>query len=325
MDELKITDIPGFKLGNAQDTDAATGCTAIICEGGATAGADVRGGAPGTRETDLLRPENFVEKIHGVILAGGSSFGLEAAGGVAQYLEERGVGFDVGVTKVPIVPAAVLFDLPCGDFSVRPDKKMGYAACLAADSGVFGEGTAGAGTGATVGKFFGMEHAMKGGLGTFCVKVGEVIVGAVVAVNSLGDVVDPASGRIVAGAFAEEPFRFLNCEDGIIRQCGQPTNLFAGHTTIGAVLTNAALTKSQATKVAAIAQNGFARAIRPVHTMFDGDTVFCLSHGNVRADVSAVGVLAVRVMERAIVNAVRKATPLAGFKTCLEMNPALRL
>ena len=316
MQVMDIAEIPGIRLGNAQNLDGATGCTVILCPEGATAGVDVRGGAPGTRETDLLKPENLVDKIHGLVLAGGSAFGLDAAGGVMRYLEEKGFGFDVGVARVPIVPAAVLFDLPCGDARVRPDQAMGYAACVAAETEAFALGSVGAGTGATVGKAFGMQQAMKGGLGAYCVKIGRVMVGAVVAVNCLGDVIDPATGRIVAGAFQQEPFRFLDGESRLIQQCESSGNLFTGNTTIGAILTNVNLSKAQATKVSSMAQDGYARTMRPAHTLLDGDTIFTLSVGGADADISAVGALAAKVMEEAVLAAVRFATPLAGFPCC---------
>lgn len=311
---VKITDIPGIKIGHAHNLAAATGCTVILCPAGATGGVDVRGGAPGTRETDLLNPVNYVDKIHAVLLAGGSAFGLDAAAGVMQYLEEQGIGFDVGVTKVPIVAGAVLFDLTCGDYRIRPDKAMGYAACLAAGNQNVEEGSVGAGAGATVGKVFGLEHAMKGGIGTACLTAGELMVGAIVAVNCLGDVVNPADGRIVAGAFQEQPFAFLNCEQRLLTATQEAGNRFAGNTTIGAVVTNAALTKAQATKVASMAHNGYARAIRPAHTLFDGDTIFTLGTGQVSADINSVGVLAARAVEQAVLRAVTCATTLAGFK-----------
>ena len=308
-----IQEIPGVMLGNAQDAKAATGCTVIICPEGAVAGVDVRGGAPGTRETDLLKPENYVEKIHAVLLAGGSAYGLDAAAGVMQYLEESGIGFDVGVAKVPIVAGAVLFDLPCGDAGVRPDKAMGYAACVAASRGDFAAGSVGAGTGATVGKVYGMEHAMKGGLGVYCVKTGNLVMAAVVAVNCLGDVVDPAGGTVLAGARRRDTGEFLHSERGLLQQEEKAANLFAGNTTIGAVITNARLTKAQATKIASMAHDGYARTMRPAHTMLDGDTIFALSVGQVQADISAVGALAADVMEKAVLCAVQEAEQLAGF------------
>lgn len=315
MEIKRITDIPGIKIGNAHDLEAVTGCTVILCEQGAVTGVDVRGGAPGTRETDLLKSENYVEKVHAVMLAGGSAFGLDAAAGIMQFLEEKGVGFDVSVTKVPIVSGAVLFDLTCGDHRVRPDKVMGYQACIAAERQEFSEGSVGAGTGATVGKFLGSQHAMKGGLGSFCVQVGNLMLGAVVAVNCFGDVIDPRSGAILAGAYQDDPFNFLSTEEGMIKQYDQATNAFASNTTIGAIITNAALTKAQANKVASMAHNGYARTMRPAHTMFDGDTIFALSAGQVTADVNVVGLLAARVMEQAVISAIKKAASLSGFKS----------
>jgi L-aminopeptidase/D-esterase-like protein len=319
MQSLSITEIPGIKLGNAQNVAAATGCTVILCPAGAVAGVDVRGGAPGTRETDLLKPENLVDRIHAVMLAGGSAFGLDAAAGVMQYLEEQGYGFDVGVAKVPIVVGAVLFDLPCGDARIRPDKAMGFQACESAARENFSVGSVGAGTGATVGKVFGMEHAMKGGLGAYCFQEGELLIGALVAVNCLGDVIDPASGKIIAGAMHTDPFSFLNCEAGMIRQFTDPGNRFAGNTSIGTVITNANLTKAQATKVASMAHDGYARTMRPAHTLLDGDTIFTLSVGGVDADISVVGAMAAKVMEQAVLNAVREATSLSGFRCYREV------
>ena len=314
----KLTDIPGIQIGHAGNREAATGCTVILCPEGATAGVDVRGGAPGTRETDLLNPVNYVDKVHGILLAGGSAFGLDAAAGVMQYLEEQGIGFDVGVTKVPIVAGAVLFDLHCGDYRIRPDKRMGYEACRSAGRQAVAEGSVGAGTGATVGKIFGSEHAMKGGIGAGCLGVGKLLVGALVAVNCLGDVVNPADSRIVAGAYQEQPFAFLNCEEGLIAQAEKPINQFTGNTTIGAVITNALLTKGQAAKVASMAHNGYARTIRPAHTLFDGDTIFALGTGQVAADINVVGVLAARAVEQAVLRAVTQAESLGGARSCRE-------
>ncbi|TWH45448.1 P1 family peptidase [Sporomusa sp. KB1] len=316
----KLTDIAGIRIGHADNQVAATGCTVILCPAGATAGVDVRGGAPGTRETDLLNPVNYVDKVHGILLAGGSAFGLDAAAGVMQYLEEQGCGFDVGVTKVPIVAGAVLFDLNCGDYRIRPDKCMGYEACQAAGSQDLAEGSVGAGTGATVGKIFGAEHAMKGGIGAVCLGTGSLMVGAIVAVNCLGDIVNPINGSIVAGAFQTNPFAFLNCEEGLLAQQEKPTNRFAGNTTIGAVITNAVMTKGQATKVASMAHNGYARTIRPAHTLLDGDTIFALGTGQVVADINIVGVLAARAVEQAVIQAVTQAKSLAGVTCCRELN-----
>ena len=319
MEVMSISDIPAIRLGNAQDLTGATGCTVILCPEGATAGVDVRGGAPGTRETDLLKPENLVEKIHGLVLAGGSAYGLAAASGVMSYLEENGFGFDVGVARVPIVPAAVLFDLPCGDARVRPDQAMGYQACRNSETERFATGSVGAGCGATVGKLYGMDKAMKGGLGAHCVRIGGLVVGAVVAVNCLGDVIDPASGQIVAGSVQQDPFRFLDSEAGLLQQCEATGNRFTGNTTIGAIITNASLTKAQATKVASMAHDGYARTMRPAHTLLDGDTIFTLAVGDVAADISAVGALAAKVMEQAVLSAVQSATALAGFPCCRDV------
>ena len=319
MEVMSISDIPAIRLGNAQDLTGATGCTVILCPEGATAGVDVRGGAPGTRETDLLKPENLVEKIHGLLLAGGSAYGLAAASGVMSYLEENGFGFDVGVARVPIVPAAVLFDLPCGDARVRPDQAMGYQACRNSETESFATGSVGAGCGATVGKLYGMDKAMKGGLGAHCVRIGGLVVGAVVAVNCLGDVIDPASGQIVAGAVQQDPFRFLDSEAGLLQQCEATGNRFTGNTTIGAIITNASLTKAQAMKVASMAHDGYARTMRPAHTLLDGDTIFTLAVGDVAADISAVGALAAKVMEQAVLSAVQSATALAGFPCCRDV------
>lgn len=314
MEQIEITDIPGIKIGNEQDIDGATGCTVVICEKGACAGVDVRGGSPGTRETDLLNPLNMIDRVHAVLLSGGSAFGLDAASGIMQYLEEKHVGFDVGVTVVPIVSGAVLFDLTCGSPDVRPDKDMGYRACKNSEKNMLAEGNTGAGTGATVGKILGNEHAMKGGLGTYCVKVGELMVGAITAVNCLGDVIDPESGKIIAGALGGDGRTFADTENIMISQYSNRKNLFNGNTTIGVIITNGILNKSQANKVASMAHNGYARTIRPAHSMYDGDTIFTMATCKTEADVNVVGLLAARVMEQAVVRAVKAASALHGFK-----------
>jgi L-aminopeptidase/D-esterase-like protein len=320
MKLIRLTDIPGVQVGHAHNLEAATGCTVALFPEGAVGGVDVRGGAPGTRETDLLSPLNLVEKVHGVLLAGGSAFGLDAAAGVMRYLEERSIGFDVEVTRVPIVTGAVIFDLACGEARVRPDAAMGYQACLNASRNPFSEGSVGAGTGATIGKIRGLEYAMKGGLGACAYRVGDLMVGALVAVNCFGDVVDPETGRIVAGALDDQKQRFVGTEQLLIANCDSRANYFTGNTTIGAVVTNAVLTKAQATKVAGMAHNGLARSIRPVHTLYDGDTLFALGTGEIDSDVNVVGVLACRAVEAAVLNAVKQAQPLAGFKSWLELN-----
>jgi L-aminopeptidase/D-esterase-like protein len=315
-----ITDVPGTWVGHAQDDAALTGCTVILCEQGAVGGVDQRGGAPGTRETDLLRPMHLVQRVHAVLLAGGSAFGLAAADGVVRWLEERGHGFDVGVARVPIVSAAVLFDLDIGRADVRPTPGMGYAACQAAGDGPVAEGCVGVGTGARVGTINGVSRATKGGLGTASADLGEgLVVGALFAVNCFGDVVDPA-GHIVAGARAARGESFADTLHVLGSQAGQPMRFGgAGNTVIGVVATNAALSKEEANKVAQMAQDGLARAIRPAHTMFDGDTIFSLSAGDRVADVTLVGAYAAEVTAQAILRAVLAATPAGGLPAARDL------
>ncbi|NLJ97672.1 MAG: P1 family peptidase [Tissierellia bacterium] len=314
MKEIQFTHIDGIRVGNAQDLEAATGCTVIICEEGATGGVDVRGGAPGTRETDLLKPENLVDKIHGIVLSGGSAFGLDAASGAMKYLEERDIGFDVQVTKVPIVCSAVLFDLIIGDSSRRPDFEMGYQACVNATNLECPNGNIGAGTGATLGKFLGPDRAMKGGLGSYAIQIGDLKVGALVAVNCLGDVIDPQTGEILAGLLDEEGQKLIGTENILFKDYDINRNVFNGNTTIGVVATNGIFTKAEANKIASMAHNGYARTIRPAHTLFDGDTIFTMATGKVEADINVVGTLAAKVMERAIINGIKSANSLYGFK-----------
>jgi L-aminopeptidase/D-esterase-like protein len=319
-----ITDVPGFRVGHAQDLDALTGCTVVLCEKGAVGGVDQRGGAPGTRETDLLRPLHLVEKVHAVLLTGGSAFGLEAATGVVRYLEERKVGFDAGVARVPIVPAAVLFDLGIGRADVRPDSAMGYQACQNASRNPVAQGNVGAGTGATVGKILGPALAMKSGIGSASLEVGAgVVVGALVAVNALGDVVDPDSGKIVAGTRSAQVGPIHLGAEGYFADTlavmktlvGRSALGFAsrGNTVIGVVATNARLSKEGANKVAQMAHDGLARAVRPAHTMLDGDTLFVMAAGRRKADVNIVGALAAEVVAQAILNAVQMADPAGGL------------
>lgn len=318
-----ITDVPGIEVGHAQNEDALTGCTVILCRKGAVAGVDVRGGAPGTRETDLLDPVNLVEKAHAVVLAGGSAYGLDAASGVMRYLDEQGIGFNTGVAKVPIVPAAILFDLNLGASDIRPDADMGYRAASAASRDVPLEGNVGAGTGASVGKILGMKTAMKAGLGTTSMESNGVIVGAIVAVNAWGDVVDPQGGEIVAGARSTGIGPLKAGGDEYFADTLAVMKTFLGrtavgvatrsNTVIGVVATNARLTQAEAAKVAQMAQDGLARAIRPAHTMLDGDTVFALATGARKADVSTVGAFAAEAMAQAILRAARKAAPAGGL------------
>lgn len=320
MKEIKITDIEGIKVGHEQNLEAATGCTVIICEEGATAGVDVRGGAPGTRETDLLDPVNLVEQIHAVMLSGGSAFGLDAASGAMQYLEENDIGFDVQVTKVPIVCGAVLFDLIIGDYKIRPDKEMGYQACINATNKECPEGNVGAGTGATVGKMLGKETSMKGGLGVYGLQVGELQVAALVAVNCLGDVIDPSTGEILAGILNKDGKTFANTEEIMISHYDNKKNLFSGNTTIGIIVTNGKFNKSQMNKIASMAHNGYARSMRPAHSMFDGDTIFTMATGKVDADINTVGLLSARVMEQAVIRAVKEAKSTHGFKCYSDLH-----
>ena len=319
-----ITDIPGIEVGQAQDDEALTGCTVILCRKGAVGGVDVRGGAPGTRETDLLNPLNLVEKVNAVVLAGGSAFGLDSASGVMKYLAEQKIGFGFGNQRVPIVPAAILYDLGLGKSTRHPDLEMGYAAATQANAGPVSEGNVGAGTGASVGKIFGMGGAMKSGLGTASLEIGGgVIVGAIVVVNAFGDVLDSASGQILAGARPAKlgPLKMGGKDQFAdtmkVMQTLAGRTIFGlatgGNTVIGVVATNGKFNKAQATKIAQMAQDGGARTIRPAHSMMDGDTVFALATGQKKADVSIVGAFAAEAMAQAIVRAVKAAKPAGGL------------
>lgn len=313
-DHGAITHVAGIEVGHHSDSRRPTGCTVVMARAGAVAGVDVRGAAPGTRETDLLAPGNLVDKVHAVLLAGGSAWGLDAASGAMRWLEERGVGFDVRVGRLPIVPAAVLFDLLVGDARIRPDAAAGYAACAAASTRRPAEGNVGAGAGAAVGKIFGIDRAMKGGVGTASVTVDGVTVGALIACNALGDVIDPDTAQVVAGARTANGRKLLDTRRALLR--GEaPRPLLAGtNTTIGVVATDAAITKVQATKLAQMAHDGLARAINPVHTMGDGDTLFALATGAAgrSADLTLIGALAAEATARAVLNAVRAAGRLAA-------------
>lgn len=323
-----ITAVPGIRVGQVQDEQALTGCTVILCEQGAVGGVDQRGGAPGTRETALLGPMHLVQQVHAVLLAGGSAFGLDAAGGVMRYLEERGVGFDTGIQPVPIVPAAILFDLGVGSSAVRPDANMGYQACLNASEAPPQEGNAGAGAGATVGKILGMERAMKGGLGTASIDLGGgLVVGAIAAVNAWGDVIDPATGKILAGVRAlptpgQAPASPFADTLAVLRQYrGRPPGgpPPGASTVIGVVATNADLTKEAANKVAQMAHAGLARAVRPAHTPYDGDTIFVLATGEVPAETNLIGAFAAEVLAQAIVRGVLAARPAGGLPSASSL------
>ena len=304
-----ITDVAGIKVGHASNFEGYTGCTVVLCEEGAIGGIDIRGSAPGTRQVDSLFPLHLVSKVHAVLLTGGSSFGLDAAGGVARYLEERGKGFDVSVTHVPIVPTAVIFDLLFGDHATRPNADMGYEACMAASSHEVPEGSVGVGTGATIGKLYELSRASKGGVGTASITgPGGLIVGALVVVNALGDVIDSETGALMAGLRESETSVRLVSTADLLCQGAEKIHLGhapVGNTTLGVVATNALLTREEAIKMAQMANNGLARTISPISTSFDGDVVFSLSLGQVQvaADVNNAGMLA----ERAVIRAVRRA------------------
>lgn len=307
-----LLDVPGLKVGHAEDNLKQTGCSVVVFENGAVCGVDVRGAAPGTRETDLLNPLNLIEQVNALVLSGGSAWGLDAASGVMKWLEENRMGFDVGVAVVPIVPAAVLFDLNVGDPAVRPDAAMGYRAAAQASQRPFSSGNTGAGAGATIGKMAGSEKAMKGGLGTASVKGPDgLIVAAMIAVNSVGEVRDPSTGKTVAGA-RDENGVLLDLPACLLQQAG--ADLYPGtNTTIGIICCNAALNKSQMNKIAQMAHDGLARTLYPVHTMNDGDTLFAAATGAVRATVNIVGMLAAQAVAEAVLDGVRSAETAWGI------------
>jgi len=315
MQEINIMEVGGFRIGHAKNVEAATGCTVLLLDQMSPAGLDVRGGGPASRESQILSPVAQAEAINAVLLSGGSAFGLDAAGGVQKYLEERNIGFDVGITKVPLVSQSCLFDLGVGRFDVRPDAAMAYAACENASYEAPAEGNVGAGTGCSVGKYRGMERAMKSGFGTYALQAGSLKVGALVAVNALGDIYDH-NGKMIAGLLNPEKDGLSNTLEELFRDVTIAGNLFTGNTTLGIIVTNAALNKTQLTKVAGMTHNGFARAIRPVHTNADGDSIYALSVGNIPGDVNVVGAMAAKAMEEAILRAVRKAESAYGLPGC---------
>jgi len=328
-ESCSITDIEGILIGHAQDSEALTGCTVILCKKGAVGGIDQRGGSPGTRETDLLRPMHLVKKIHAIVLTGGSAFGLDSATGVMKFLEENGIGFNTGVARVPIVPAAVLFDLSLGRADIRPNAEMGFIACKNATSTPPLEGNFGAGTGASVGKIFGMSQAMKSGIGTAGFNLGGgLIVSAIIAVNAFGDVIQPETGRILAGArtIQKGPIiignesQFANTLVIMKSLIGKTVMNFAAsqNTVIGTVVTNATLNKEEANKVAQMAHDGLALTIRPAHTMLDGDTLFVMATGKHKADVNIIGAFAAQAVAQAIINAVMKSEPAGGLPSARD-------
>ncbi len=326
LEEIRITEIGNVRIGNAENKEAATGCTVLIFEKGATAGLDVRGGGPASRESELLKPMAACEAIHAVLLSGGSAYGLDAAGGVMQFLEEKNIGFPVGPWKVPLVCESCLLDLSVGDGRIRPDQAMGYAACEAAYENRYADGNVGAGTGATVGKMWGGQ-CMKSGIGSYAVKLGPLMVGAVVAVNSLGDIYDWKTGEKAAGLLSPDGDHFVDIEEQMLAQyeammLSQGAKTAAApeekpqvveNTAIGVILTNGKFSKAQLCKIAGMAHDGFARSIRPVHTSMDGDSIYAVSLGDVPADQDITGILAARVMSEAILRAVKSAGDACGL------------
>lgn len=320
MREIAITEFENLKIGQAENAEAGTGCTVLLLgPEGAPAGLDVRGGGPASRESELLKPVAAAGVIHAILLSGGSAFGLDAAGGVMRYLEERNIGFDVGVAKVPLVCQSCLFDLTVADAHTRPDAAMAYAACCHAETGNYQDGNFGAGTGATVGKLLGMEHCMKSGIGSYAVQIGDLKVGALVAVNALGDVYDWKNGCKVAGLLANDRKTFLDTEQVACQKIDVVENKFVANTTLGVVITNAQFDKTRLCKIAGMAHDGYARAIRPVHTTADGDSIYAVSLGTVQADQDVVGALGAQVMAEAILRAVRAARPAYGLPAVSEL------
>lgn len=311
-----ITDVAGIEVGHFTDTRRPTGCSVVIARDGAVAGVDVRGAAPGTRETDLLEPTHLVDRVHAIVLSGGSAWGLDAATGAVRWLEEQGVGFDVGVARLPLVPAAVLFDLMVGDAKVRPDAAAGYRACELASTEPPAQGNVGAGAGACVGKVFGMQRAMKSGIGTASVTVGGVTVGALVACNAVGDVIDPDTGQVIAGARTRNGKSLVDSRRALLRGDAPSSVLAGSNTTIGVIATDAPITKAQATRLATMAHDGLARTINPVHTMSDGDTLFVLGTGRAPSSpgMLTLGTMAAQATALAVVRAVRAATGLTVGK-----------
>lgn len=308
-----LTDVKGIKLGHAEDKLALTGTSVVLCKDGFTAGVDVRGAGPGTRETDLLRAENLVQKVHAVFLTGGSAYGLDVGGGIMKFLEEKNIGFDVGVGVVPIVPGAVLFDLALGDYKVRPDFNMGYTAAKNASEKDETMGNFGAGCGASVGKILGNDFAMKSGIGQSSIKVGNLVVSSIVALNALGDIFDYEAGKIIAGVYDKENKKFLDTCALYEKSLNDYNQFSPANTTISVIATNAKLTKANCNKISQMAHDGYARSISPVHTMNDGDTIFTLASSEVEADINLVGILAAKTISMSIANAIYSAENAGGL------------
>lgn len=313
-----ILDVKGIKVGQVDDKEGLTGCTVIICEDGGVCGVDVRGSAPGTRETDLLDPINMVQKVHAIVLSGGSAFGLESTCGVSRYLEEKGIGFDVGVAKVPIVTGAVLFDLGVGDPKCRPNIEMGYKACQIANNIELKQGNYGAGCGATVGKIRGSEFCTKGGIGSYSIKLDNgLVVSAIIAVNAFGDVYE--NGQVIAGVLNDDKNDFLNTYD-LMKKGVNKGGFNIDNTTIGAVVTNAKLSKAECKKISQMAHNGFAKSIFPIHTPHDGDTIFTLATGEVETDITLLGSIASEVVEKSVISAIKNASKTNDILSYNEIN-----
>ena len=314
MKEIAITDIDSIRIGQVENKEAGTGCTVFVCEEGMKAGLDVRGGGPASRESQLLNPLMAAQEIHAIVLAGGSAFGLGTANGVMQLLEERGIGYDVQVTKVPLVAQADIFDLTVADTFIRPDPEMGYeAARLALDRPNYHDGNYGAGCGATVGKIAGMETCMKTGIGSYAVEIGDLKVGAVVVLNALGDVYDWKTGKQIAGLLTEDKSALRSTAEYMKSSIEVKENKFTGNTTLAVVMTNADFSKAQLCKIAGMAHDGYARSIHPVHTTADGDSIYAVSAGSIQADQDLVGTLASEVVSQAIIRAVEKAEGAYGY------------
>ena len=320
MTELPISEIRGIRIGQTENVKAGTGCTVLVCEDGMRAGVDIRGGGPASRETPLLNPLMAAQTIHAIVLGGGSAFGLGAANGVMKYLEEKQIGFDVGVTKVPLVVQSDIFDLTVGDPFTRPDAAMGYEAAKAAmEAPNYRDGNYGVGCGATVGKIGGMETCMKTGIGSYAVELGELQIGAIVVVNALGDVYDWKTGKQVAGLLMEDRTALRSTSEYMKGSLEVVENRFVGNTTLAVVITNAAFQKAQLCKIAGMAQDGYARSIRPVHTSADGDSIYAVSVGNVAADQDVIGILAAEVVSEAILRAVENAESAYGYPSAAEL------
>ena len=320
MQGIPVTEIEGIRIGQTENAEAGTGCTVFIAENGMRAGLDVRGGGPASRESQLLNPLMAAQTIHGIVLAGGSAFGLGTANGVMEYLEEHGYGYDVGVTKVPLVAQADIFDLTVGDPAVRPDRSMGYeAARLAMEAPNYRDGNYGAGCGATVGKIRAMDYCMKSGVGSYALQTGDLKIGAVVVVNALGDIFDWKTGKQIAGLLSEDKQHLQSTVEQMKTSIASVENKFTGNTTVAVIITNAAFNKTQLCKIAGMAHDGYARSINPVHTSADGDSIYAVSVGEVDADQDLIGTLAAEVVSEAIIRAVLNAESAHGYPSASEL------